>query len=491
MTERRVLFLVSDFAPLTSVGRIRPQKMCKFLPEFGWRANVLTFEPPPGSLIDPATLAEVPSDTPVYRVPCPQPLEAPVRWVSRAVRAMRGGIRRPTEGAKNETMNAAACGAVQSSNPAWLERCSRQIDRIKQGLTRRLMVPDEGVTGVRAMMRVAVDLIRRDRVAALVCSVPGFSPWLAGVAAGRRTGVPVVVDYRDLWHGDVLRTWLGPLRSRLELVLERRALARTAAVVTVSGEKTRFVRGLDPAAEQKPYVTIYNGFDADDAAGITPMRPDRDTGRLVLLYTGRLYRHRRIDPLVESLGRLVSRGDARPDQLRLRLLGLIEPAQRQRIEQIVERYYLGDVVEFGGYVARPDALAQQLGADALVLVVDPGPTSAGVLPGKITEYIGLNRFVLAVAPLGEARDLLEKYGNAASAAGDDPDGLDEAVTGLFRRWRANPNLTGRSAATEVIPTRRDNAARLAELLNEVVDLGAPARPAPSISRAAPEPCGVA
>ena len=41
MSERSVLFLVSDLAPLTSVGRIRTQKMCKFLPKFGWRTSVL------------------------------------------------------------------------------------------------------------------------------------------------------------------------------------------------------------------------------------------------------------------------------------------------------------------------------------------------------------------------------------------------------------------------------------------------------------------
>ena len=149
------------------------------------------------------------------------------------------------------------------------------------------------------------------------------------------------------------------------------------------------------------------------------------------------------------------------------------------------------MVEFGGYVARPEALAQQLGADALVLVVDPGPTSAGVLPGKITEYIGLGRFVLALAPPGEAREMLERYGNAVSAAADDPAGLDQAVADLFRRWQADPNLRGRSAATDVIPSRRDNAARLAKLLNQVVGRRAPVQPVPSICSPVPETCGVA
>jgi glycosyltransferase involved in cell wall biosynthesis len=334
------------------------------------------------------------------------------------------------------------------------------------------MIPDEGLPGVLRMARAAVELIRRDEIDVVVCSVPGFSPWLAALLAARRTGAPVVVDYRDLWHGDVLRTWVGLLRSRVELMLERWALSRTDAVVTVSNAKTRFVQHLDRTAERKPFVTIYNGFDNDDLAGITPVRPERDGGRLLLLYTGRLYKHRRIEPLVESLGRLVARGQVRPDEVRLRLLGLIEAQQQRRIDELARRYSLGAVVEAGGYVTRRESLAQQLGADVLVVVVDPGHTADGVLPGKITEYIGLGCFVLAIAPPGEARTLLERYGHAVWAGGDEPARLDAAVQSLVERWRREPQFARRRAPVAGIPTRRENAAQLAALLGEVVHTSA-------------------
>ena len=468
MSERSVLFLVSDLAPLTSVGRIRTQKMCKFLPKFGWRTSVLTFEPPLGTLTDPALLEEIPPDTTVYRVGCPRPIEAPVRWASRAVRAVR--CRRVNRGrASDHTVSAMpAASEGKPANPAWLDRLSQGVDRLKSGLTRRLMIPDEGLPGVAPMTRAAVEITRRNDIDVLVCSVPGFSPWLAAVLAARRTGVPLIVDYRDLWHGDVLRTWIGPLRTRVELMLERWCLSHTNAVVTVSEGKTRFVRSLDPTADRKPFGTICNGFDEDDLAGIAPSRPERDAGRLLLLYTGRLYRHRRIDPLVESLGRLVTRGEVRQDQVRLRLLGLVEEGQRRRIDELVDRYRLGDVVEAGGYVTRRESLGQQLGADAVVLVVDPGHTSEGVLPGKITEYISLGRFVLAIAPPGEARELLKRYGHALWASGDEPERLDAALRSLVRRWMNDPHFGRRPDPKNTIPSRRENAAQLAAVLTRVV-----------------------
>ncbi len=466
-----MLFLVSDFAPQPSVGRIRTQKMCKFLPEFGWRTSVLTIEPPPGSYLDPALLAEVPAGAAVYRVPCPQPFEAPVRWASRWVRGLPGPV---SQGAGNEPRTSVRAEA----NGGVLDRASRGVDWVKRGLTRHVMIPDEAVTAIPSFVRAAVDLIRGEGVDVLVSSVPGFSPWLAAVLAGQRTGTPVVVDYRDLWHRDVLRTWIGPLRRRFELGLERWALRRTAAVVGASQGKTEFVRAIDPTAAGKPYVTIYNGFDADDCRGLCPKRLPGDAGRLVLLYTGRLYGHRRIDPLIESLGRVTAAGRIPRDRLRLRILGTVAADQQQRVARIIERFGLHDVVETRGYVTRIEALAQQLGADAVVLIVDPGETSAGVLPGKITEYLGMGRFVLAVCPRGEAQRLLDRYGRAAWASADEPGRLDAAVVELYGRWRADPRFAEARRASDVVPSRRENAAALAEILDRLVH--APDEPRTSV-----------
>ncbi|HUU10357.1 MAG TPA: glycosyltransferase, partial [Phycisphaerae bacterium] len=265
------------------------------------------------------------------------------------------------------------------------------------------------------------------------------------------------------------RTWVGPLRTRFELILERWALSRTDAVVTVSQGKTHFVRALDRAAGNKPYATIYNGFDADDLAGIEAARPKPDAERLLLLYTGRLYKHRRIDPLIESVGRLLVRGRVRRDELRIRMLGLIERRQRECIDRIVERYDLRDVVDIGGYVTRRDALAQQSGADALVLIVDPGETADGVLPGKITEYMGLGRFVLAVCPPGEARSILQRYGHAAWASADEPHRLDAMLANLIDRWRTDPASVTRRVDSAAVPTRRANAADMAHVLTRVAE----------------------
>ena len=478
--KRHVLFLVSDFAPLPSVGRLRTQRFCRHLPELGWRVSVVTLRPPPGTPTDPELLHEIPTETRVYRVACPQPFEWPVRMASSAVRAVLGRTTDapdPTASTPNERMHVSDAAASPADRAGGVMPAAvRAVDAIKRWLTRHLLIPDEGVAALPGMVRRAVRVIRRDRVDVIVASVPGFAPWLAAVIAGRITRRPVVVDYRDLWHGDVLRTWLGRFRRRLELTMERWALDGSSAIVTVSEQKTAYVRSLCREVGHRAFQTIYNGFDATELpSDSTPHREPEDAHRFVWLYAGRLYGHRRIDPLVEAIGKLVRAGRIPETLLRLRILGSVEAGQAERLRHLAKRYGLNDLLSLDGYVTRRDSLQRLLGADVTVVVVDPGPNCAGVLPGKITECMGLGCYVFGLCHAGEASDLLDEYGHAAHAPPTDPKHIEQAVERVVHQFLDDRNAFGRRPARRVVPTAVEAAGLLSRLLDDVVNAGAASR----------------
>ncbi len=458
---KHALFMVTDFAPCPSVGRIRTQKMCKFLPEFGWRTSVLTVDPPPGTRIDLALLAEVPGETKVHRVPCPQPVEIAIRAMKRL-----SGVRRHKDTPQPKH------GSGQQQEPTEsngrLDFASKRLDRFKHRLNRLFMIPDDTAASIPAMVQRAVQLIRDDHVDLLVASVPGFSPWIAAVLAGRLTGVPVVVDYRDLWCGDVLRHWVGPIRLRLERNLERWALRRSSAVVSVSAGKIDYLKTFAPSVCNLEFATIYNGFDYDDVRGMKPVRDSRDAGRLLLVYAGKLYGNRRIDSIVAAIGQAVGSGRIPAHALRLRIYGSMDDPQAQRVAALVERHHLQDIVEYDGYVTRSESLARLLAADGLVLVVDPGETSSSVIPSKLTEYFALGRRILATCPDGEVRQALHHSGRAFFAAAEHPQQLETALTSLYDQWCASAEPPAVEADLGLVPTRRENAEQLAGILGRVV-----------------------
>lgn len=461
MTQRRVLFLVSDFAPLTSVGRVRTEKFCRYLPDFGWQPLVLTLAPPAWTVVDEALLADVPPETKVVRVHWPQPFETPVWWMSRLAGKLRScSARTPqTFQTGEEPIKNTTTGAVG--------KIASIVDRAKRYLNHHILIPDEVITAVPGMIRAGQQLVRRHNIDVMIASVPSFCPWLAGVAVRAATRCPLVVDYRDLWYQDVLREWISPVRRRFELAMERFALQRTDAVVTTSESKTGFVRDLTHA-QGKQFQTIYNGFDPQDIEGLPPApRPPEDEDRLVLLHTGRLYKNRRLEPLITSIVRLVSAGRIKADTLRIRIIGEIEAAQRERLRSLCRTAGLNDLLLCDGYLTRRESLARQKSADALLLVVDKGPTSDGVIPSKVFEYMGQGKFIFALCPPGDIRNLLSAYGRVVFASPDRGDEIDAAVMDTVSRFSADPVAFRTPLVRSDVFSRRNAAMNLASMLDAV------------------------
>src|SRR5215471_15620425 len=56
---KRVLVVAYHFPPAAEVGAIRPQKLVKYLPRYGWEPLVLTVEPRHNARQDPTRVEDV------------------------------------------------------------------------------------------------------------------------------------------------------------------------------------------------------------------------------------------------------------------------------------------------------------------------------------------------------------------------------------------------------------------------------------------------
>jgi glycosyltransferase involved in cell wall biosynthesis len=71
-----------------------------------------------------------------------------------------------------------------------------------------------------------------------------------------------------------------------------------------------------------------------------------------------------------------------------------------------------------------------LSADVLWMMIrDPTLT-----PGKIYEYMGTRRPILALADEGIVRTLLDSYGAGLYVRPDDIDGISDAIESLYEAW---------------------------------------------------------
>ena len=114
----------------------------------------------------------------------------------------------------------------------------------------------------------------------------------------------------------------------------------------------------------------------------------------------------------------------------------------------------------------------QVNCDYLLLIVDTGETSDGVIPGKLFEYVAARRPIFALCDPGATQQIIERA-NLGKAV---PAESVEACEVMLREWLAKP-VPERVESDDAYLAqfdRRAIAARFAGLLDQLVDSQSPA-----------------
>jgi len=172
-------------------------------------------------------------------------------------------------------------------------------------------------------------------------------------------------------------------------------------LVTVSAPWARSLQKKYPA---KAVYTITNGFDPDDFR----VEPRPLTAYFSITHTGYLYAGKR-DPtlLFEVLHELITEGALQKNEIRVRFYGPPE----SWLPPLAERYGLQEVVELGGMIPRQEALRRQAESQILLLLGWSDPKETGQHTGKLFEYFGSARPILAVGgAVGVLTEALDETG---------------------------------------------------------------------------------
>ncbi len=412
----RVLIVAAEFPPVKGIGRLRPLKFCQHLSAHGWEAAVLTVEVGDMAPVDLATLDEIPPGVAVYRARLPKVKAGVVGAIKRLLGRDRGEPGGQPAGA-GEAGARLAQGAP-GDGAQGLHRAASWLlagwDRVAREY---LLIPDDILLWKGPAVRRGREAVEAFRPDVILATAPYFTDLLVGAALSRATGVPWVADYRDLWTGDVLREWVPPWRRRIELWMERRVVATAAAVVTVSEPKTEVMRARLAGLGHAEFVTLTNGYDLDEFEGVEPEVVD--PGPLRIVYAGRLFKNRRGYELIQAAGELLAERPEWRGRLRFEYYGGIAAEIEQRIGELVRGFALQDVFRFHADVPYARSKALQMGADALLLIVDAGETSSGVIPGKLFEYVAAGQPILCIASPGATTEIIDRGRLGRTAAPGD------------------------------------------------------------------------
>lgn len=382
---KRVLVIAYLYPPIFNSGTRRTLEFVNHLPDNGWEPVVLTVADPHPRDCDPSLLDEVRAGTRIERA------ALGVREVSAAV----AGIFGPLLGRQ------------------------RVMDAIDWRLRKIWQNPDAAASWTGPAVRKALALHAAEPFDVIYATGWPWTSFLVAEQVGRKTGVPFVIDYRDLWKASDAEWDHASLWQRLRQPgLERRVLKRAAAVIATTGS---FLRMLPQARLPEKQFAITNGFAEDD---FPSHQVEGEPGSQVrIVYTGVWRTGYGPDDLYGAVQRLKQSGCAGLDRLEVVTAGF--PPGRAR------EYGIDDIVTELGRVPHAQAIELISSASAVYLPVSGGIYEYASIPGKLFEYLGSGRPIIASALAGsEVASTLEKVGGALRVNPGDAQAVADALAKL-------------------------------------------------------------
>lgn len=448
---KRILLVSYHFGPACGTGGFRWNEMTAGLVERGWTFDVLTLARP--GVVPSGNPTEAPQ-LPVEVFPVPAS-SAPDHALDSLKSAARGIRRR-----------SARDGAVVPVATVRLEDVAVWTPGDSESLRVRTAKALQGLAGFAAesiwCRRAAAagrSLMKSRRYDAIVVSSPPHFTQTVGVRLARRSGVPLVSDFRDPWVAG-----LGPLlpfvnaTTRVVAGFHEPRVLRAADVVVYNTEAAR-TRSLEVFGSRvRRAEVVANGSDGPPLE----MRPDSEVFRIV--FAGWLYPYMDVRSLLRGAARLAASRSIPADKLRIEFLGTGPEFGGVQIRDIADACGIGASTHVLPRIPRDEAIRSQAGA--AVLAAFSYPHGLAVVM-KFYDYVRMRGDLLLIGPTtGALAQAAAKVGSHVVEPYDDA-GIDAVLDKAYNRWLAGDYE--RAIDQDGIFSRKHRIAEMDAILCSLVD----------------------
>ncbi|MXW82960.1 MAG: glycosyltransferase family 4 protein [Rhodothermaceae bacterium] len=420
---KQVLVVAYYFPPLGLSGVQRIGGFVRHLPEYGWKPTVLTAKPAGYFAHDDSLWAPI--------------QEAGIRVI--------------------QTRSLDPTRFFRAGSTVKLPRESKR--KVLASISNWVFVPDNKLGWMPFAVRAGLREASFQAFNAIFSSAPPYTGHLVGCKIARRLGLPLIVDFRDDWVGNPRHIYPTPLHRRLHVRQERRVLQNASAVSTINHP---ILDGLQARHKRLniPGHVISHGYEEQRASSV--IRKNHKN-KLCLVYTGVFYDAQTPEYFLRGLREFLIQN---PDMLE-RVTAIFAGLVPDYFARLVRSLKLEQVVQYVGYLEHSSVVALQQRADILWMTIGSRPGASQISTGKLFEYMGTRKPILALVPPGAASDTLHRYRAAYIVSPEDINQATQALNRIRNDWR-NQCFPEPDEAFVSKLSRKHLTQRLSDALNTAV-----------------------
>ncbi len=362
---KKLLIITYYWPPAGGGGVQRWMKFTKYLREFGWEPVIYTVSNGEYPVVDESLLKEIPADVETIKTPIWEPYSFYKRFTGRK---------------KGERVYS---GFINENKK---ESFTQKVSVFIRG---NFFIPDARKFWISPSIKYLRKYLKNNPVDAMVSTGPPHTTHLIAMGVKEKINVPWVADFRDPWTNidfyDQLR--LSDWADKKHRRLEKEVLKKADKVVTVSWSWADDFRRI---GNRQDVEIITNGYDEADFAGANPAL----TKKFTICHIGSMNKDRNPLALWTSLKQLVTNDANFKEKLEIVLVGQVDFSILQTIEKNGLTPFLTKI----DFMPHSEVVKEIRKMQLLLLPINDTPNVAGVLPGKLYEYLGAKRPVICLGP---------------------------------------------------------------------------------------------
>jgi len=303
--------------------------------------------------------------------------------------------------------------------------------RILYKIVQMFFIPDNKIKWAKKAFIKANILLKEQKFDAVYITAPPFSIFSVFSKLKKKYNIPLVVDYRELWHHNYLSFYPSPVHRILNKKMEYDILRAADAIIVSNRKIKEKIINTYKFLTFNDILIITNGYDPEDFEKTAAL--PKHNNRMIIMYSGIFQVYNTPKYFFKAFKEL---SIERPDiakNIELHFLGFVKKENKKLIKKLNLQEFVFD----HGYLNHNESISKLLGSDVELMTIWNKKNVDALVPGKFYEYIGTKKPVIACVPDGAAKIAAQEYRASYICDPEDIEEIKKTIIRVYEDYKSS------------------------------------------------------
>lgn len=337
--------------------------------------------------------------------------------------------------------------------------------KIKSKIAQFFFIPDSKIRWKKKALKKIESIWKKyDGFHIVYATAPPYTDFLIGQEVKRKYKIPLVVDYRDAWvDSKVLNYYPTPIHKSRNIKLERKLIKDANVIITTNRRVKELIISRYGNISYNDIKIFPHGYDSEDFENAMSKKLPL-TNKMRVTYSGSFYTR---DPkfYFRAIKTFLKKHPELRDKVEFCFLGLFT---KEHLSTAKSYKILGNL-NLPGYINHFECVKYILASDILFLLISRGENEDAAMPGKVGEYIGSRKNIIACIPEGVTKKILENYNAIKFVTEESHEKIADTIYEYYLLFEQNKMPAANEEMVRLYD-RKELATELAKEFNYLLDV---------------------